>query len=199
MAISHLLEDFSLSNASNEPLQLMSEDSLEDLRLATFEQGYKAGWDDAVKAQADDQTRITGELGRNLEDLSFTYQEALGQMIAGVEPVFRAMVETVLPEAMTQTLGLHIVETCCELARDQVAEPISVLVPIGAGQSVKSILADNLHMQVDVLESSEMGPGQADVRIGNRECEIDCELLLSALRSSVEAFVSDSTKALKHG
>jgi hypothetical protein len=35
----------------------------------SFEQGYSAGWDDAVAAQQDDQGRIRTDLARNLQSL----------------------------------------------------------------------------------------------------------------------------------
>jgi hypothetical protein len=55
-------------------------DAVEEAKVASFEQGYKAGWDDAVAAQSEDQTRIRADLARNLQSLSFTYQEARSHM-----------------------------------------------------------------------------------------------------------------------
>ncbi|SFT95350.1 hypothetical protein [Sedimentitalea nanhaiensis] len=199
MTISHLLEDFSVPDNAIEPLQLMSEDGLEDLRLASFEQGYTAGWDDAIRAQASDQARITGALGNNLEDLSFTYQEALVQMMTAVEPVFRGLVETVLPEALMQSVGEQIVEQCCEMAMGQVAQPVSLLVPPGAANAIQPALQRNLSMQVEIVESEDMGPGQVWLKVGDREREIDCGQLLTNLRSSIDAFFFDTTKATVHG
>ncbi|MBK0325910.1 ABC transporter ATP-binding protein [Rhodobacteraceae bacterium F11138] len=199
MAISHLLEDFATTDTDNEPLQLMSEDGLEDLRLASFEQGYTAGWDDAVRAHLEDQSRIAGALGNNLEDLSFTYQEALVQMMTSVEPVFRGLIETVLPEALMQSVGEQIVQQCCEMTMGQVAQPVSLLVPPGAGQAIRPALERNLSMKVDIVESDEMGPGQVCLKVGNREREIDCGQLLATLRTAIDAFFHDTAKATLHG
>ncbi len=199
MTISHLLEDFSVIDSASEPLQLMSEDGLEDLRLASFEQGYTAGWEDAVRAQAEDQTRITGALGRNLEDMAFTYQEALMQMMAAAEPVFRGLVETVLPEALMQSVGEQIVQQCCEMAGGQAEQPVSLLVPPGAEQAIRPALERGLSVQVDIVESDEMGPGQVCLKVGGREREVDCGRLLAQLRGAVDAFFHDTTKATSHG
>jgi len=98
MAITHLLEDFSAGGASGDVMTRMSDVALEDQRLASFEQGYSAGWEDAFTAQVEDQTRITGNLASSLGDLSFTYHEALAQLLVSVEPVFRSLVELVLPD-----------------------------------------------------------------------------------------------------
>ncbi|MFD3188809.1 ABC transporter ATP-binding protein [Sedimentitalea sp. HM32M-2] len=199
MAISHLLEDFSVETAANEPVHLMSDDGLEDLRLASFEQGYTAGWDDAIRAQAEDQTRITGALGGNLEDLSFTYQEALAQMMSSVEPVFRALVESVLPQAMMQTVGLQIVEQCSEMARQQIEQPVTLKVPPGAADAIEPALRQNLAMPVEIVESRDMGPGQVCLQIGDRERQIDSQLMLSSLQKSIDAFFHTATKVKENG
>ena len=41
--------------------------AVEEAKLAAYEQGYTAGWDDAAAAQSDDQTRIRADLARNLQ------------------------------------------------------------------------------------------------------------------------------------
>ncbi len=199
MTISHLLEDFSRADPANEPLQLMSDDSLEDLRLASFEQGFTAGWDDAIRSQSENQTRITDALGSTLEDLCFTYQEALVQMTAAVEPVFRSLVETVLPEALMQSIGEQIVQQCCEMAHGQITQPVSLLVPFGAEMAIRPALDRNLSMEVKIVESDEMGPGQVCLRLGNREREIDCSQLLNNLREALDAFFHTTEKAKRHG
>ncbi|MDK3071684.1 ABC transporter ATP-binding protein [Sedimentitalea sp. JM2-8] len=178
---------------------MMTEDRLEDVKLASFEQGYKAGWDDAIRAQADDQSRIMGVLGRNLEDLSFTYQEALVQMMAAVEPVFQALVETVLPEAMMQTIGLQIVEQCRELAAGQLDQPVKLVVPVGSSAAIRPAVQKNLAMKVDIQESDRIGAGQVFLRLGDREREIDTTLLLSSLRESIEAFSYSLSEAKQYG
>ena len=85
------LEEFSIKIVSNDP-KLMPETSFEEHRLEAYEQGYKAGWDDAATAQADDHTRISAGFARNLQELSFTYHEAKGQILGSLEPLLKEMV-----------------------------------------------------------------------------------------------------------
>ena len=199
MAIAHLLEDFSTSEASEGPIRLMSEDALEDMRLTSFEQGYTAGWDDAIKAQAEDQTRISAALAQSLEDMSFTYQEAFSQMLGTVEPVFQALVNSVLPGVMADVLGHQIVAQLCEMARDQAAQPASVVVPVGAGAALRPILAREYSMPVDLVEDPALDHGRACLRIGSTEREIDSDRLLASIREAVEAFFYQTNKDAQHG
>ena len=66
--------------------------ALEDAKLASFESGYSAGWEDAAAAQADDQTRVSADLARSLQSLTFTYHEARNHVLKAIEQIGRAHV-----------------------------------------------------------------------------------------------------------
>ncbi|MFT7593154.1 MAG: flagellar biosynthesis/type III secretory pathway protein FliH [Paracoccaceae bacterium] len=199
MAISHLLEDFSVADPSDGASKLMSEGALEDQRLASFEQGYSAGWEDAVNAQVEDHSRVTGVLGRKLEDLSFTYHEAMAQMMGSVEPVFRSLVESVLPDILAQTFSQHIVEQLCEMARDRAAQPVTLVVPAGASAALKPALARNFSMPVEIVEDTTLDPGQASMRIGSAERELDSAHFVDSLRKTVDSFLYQLTEDTHYG
>lgn len=199
MAIAHLLEDFSVVDRPEQSVTEMSADAVEDIRLASFEQGYTAGWDDAIRVQSEDKGRVIAALAQNLEDFSFTYQEALTQMIKAVEPVFRALTQTVLPEAMMQSIGPRIVEQGLALARDQIEQPVILVVPLGASAALKPLLQTELPMQIVIRESSDIGPGQIQLRVGDSEREIDTDLLFAALNDSVDAFYHTLTEDSLYG
>ena len=52
------LEDFGAARAGGRPsVAVPDEGALEAAKLEGFDGGYRAGWDDAIKAQSDDQSR----------------------------------------------------------------------------------------------------------------------------------------------
>jgi 3-methyladenine DNA glycosylase/8-oxoguanine DNA glycosylase len=199
MTISHLLEDFSASVASEGPVRPMSEEALEDHRLTAFEQGYTAGWDDAILAQTEDQTRVMGALARSLESCSFTYHEAMGQMTKSVRPVFQGLVDAVLPEMMAAAFGQHIVENLCELARDRAAQPAYLVVPPGKAEALKPVIAQGFPMPVEILEDAEMAPDRAGLRVGEAELELDLTQMLGSIRTAVNAFIYQTEKDSHYG
>lgn len=188
MTISHLLEDFSKSDGSQGPLKLMSQEELEDIRLASFEQGYSAGWDDSIKAQDAEQKRINTHLGKRLEDLSFTYHEALNQMTQAVEPVLRSLTETVLPQVLRQTLGEHIVEELTKLAHTHANQPATIHVPPGMRAMLDDLISGEFSMPVAVIEDDSMVPDTATLRIGASETDINCTDLLTSISERIDAF-----------
>lgn len=109
MSIAHLLEDFSL-HASGGAVHFLDDDALEDQRLAAFEKGYGAGWEDAVQAREQNSDQIGNELAAALSDLSFTYHEALTRMTLSLEPMFQSLVDTVLPETIDRGFARRLSE-----------------------------------------------------------------------------------------
>lgn len=188
MPIAHFLEDFSVESAPKGSVKLMTDVAIEDQRLASFEQGYTAGWDDAIDAQSSDQTRITEKLTQNLQDVSFTYHEALSQMLCSIEPVFWAITETVLPTIMQETLVPLIVGKLSEMARLQAEQPVELIVPDGAGALLRPVLAQKFSVPVLLREEPKLTDGQAHLRVGIAEQEVDTIELLKNIRSAVEAF-----------
>lgn len=198
MTILHLLEDFDIAEAYPDLSDPEQDEAREDLRLAAFEHGYSAGWEDAVAAHADDHTHATGALARSLEDISFSYHEALGQMALSVEPLLRALIDKVLPAALSATLGEHLVDQIVEMAGDRAAQPVEIVVPAGAGSAVRPVLERDLAMPVRVVEDPALDPGRAYIRLGRAEREIDCDHLLAALAEATDACIHHLREETAH-
>lgn len=177
----------------------MPEEDLEDLRLAAFEKGYSAGWDDAIAAQTRDQARISSSLASSLDDLSFTYQEAINQMILSVEPIFRGLVGKVLPDVADRAFAMQIVAQLQELVRDQVSQPVTVAVPPGQGAPLHALIPEKLAMPVRIFEDPTLEDGQADLRLGTVERELDTAALLDAFQEAIDAFFYQTAKDAENG
>lgn len=198
MAISHLLEDFSAAR-SGEAMKRLSEDEWEDQRLTAFEQGYSAGWEDAMQAQARDQTRVSAALARNLEDISFGYHEALAQMTEALEPTFRGLIDAVLPDVMARTFGHHIVAQLRDMATDTMTGPAVLVVPVGAAAAVQPMLDRDFSIAVDLAEDPCLEPGRALIRLGTGERELDFDRLMTSIRNAVDAFTFQTKQESRHG
>ena len=109
MSLSHRYRNFGGSKASAEPTSEASSETNEDQQLQAFEKGYQAGWDDAVKAQADSIAKVSAEFGQNLQDMSFTYHEALSKLTLSIQPVLAEIIDKLLPSLAQKTLGPQIV------------------------------------------------------------------------------------------
>lgn len=188
MSISHLLESFEAASRDESRPIAMSELTLEEEKLEAFERGYKAGWDDAAKAQAEDRTRVTRDFANNLQELSFTYHEAYGHLARALKPVMSQIVETILPEIARESLGPRLSEQLGELANAAGKQDVEIVVAPSNARLVRSLLEKDVGFPVKLVEEASLGEGQAYLRFGDSERQIDHNEVLSGISQAVAAF-----------
>ena len=99
---SHLLEDFEKVDQTGAAAAWEGSDALEDLRLKAFEDGYSAGWEDAGKAHGEAKAAASNALAQSLNDLSFTYEEALTHLSASMSLAFEEIGRLILPDCLEE-------------------------------------------------------------------------------------------------
>ncbi|OIQ33298.1 MAG: ABC transporter ATP-binding protein [Alphaproteobacteria bacterium MedPE-SWcel] len=187
MTIAHLLEDFGMKTPV-EPANSVSEEVVEEAKLVSFEKGYTAGWDDAIEAKDKETTRVSAALSGSLEDLSFTYHEAQTQLIEALDPMFKVLTSVILPDTMAASFGHHIIDQLNDMAKGQINEPMEVVVAAGESNAVRALLREQPTVDARVREDASMSVGQAQLRVGKSERELNSEALIEAIRESIEAF-----------
>jgi len=193
MSISHLLEDFGVY-ARTKPVSL-TDVSLEEHRLEAFEKGYQAGWDDSAKASSDDTRRVSADLAQNLQDLSFTYQEAHTAALMALKPLLEQIMASVLPELLQQSLGAQVVEQIEQMARDQGPQPVELVAAPTDVATLESVLGEEQSIPVRVVEEASMGEGQVFLRFGEQECEINLSGVVESIQQNIIGFYEENRRA----
>lgn len=192
MSIAHLLEDFS-SYSDGEPITL-TDVLLEEQRLEAFETGYQAGWEDAVKAQSDDSRHISADLAQNIQDLSFTYQEARSAVIESLAPLLTQMVETVLPKLAHQHLPDRVAEVVTALVAEQGKHQAVVQACAKDIPALEDLLSHDPEMDVTLDQDETLTEGQVRIKLGQTERELDLSAVLEGLEHAVSNFFNDEIK-----
>jgi flagellar biosynthesis/type III secretory pathway protein FliH len=197
------LEDFGqLVQSSTAPQASapgVSEVDLEGQKLEAFEKGYRAGWDDAVTAQTDEATRVSSAFGQHLQDLSFTYHEAYGQVMSAVTPLLTEMVETFLPEVVRATLGQHIAEQLQKRAQEIGQLEVEVAVAPSRLEAVAPLLEGGFGFPLRLVPDDTLADDQADIRFGDQERQIDLGDLIASVSEAVQGFAHDNERIRDHG
>ena len=200
MSIGHLLQDFSPISANRPgPSHGPSEEEMETIRLEAFEKGYKAGWEDALKSSEADTKQISGEFARNLQDLSFTYHEAHAQVMQSMHPLIKDIVDTVLPEAVRQTLGLRVTEQLSEMARRNGAQKVEIIASPADKPALQGLLDQDFGFPVEAVEDDTLAEGQVYLRMAQEERQIDMDAVMSGIRQAVDGVLEDTERKLQHG
>jgi len=199
-----ILEDFGSVTALQPVVHETSEPSfneaeLEGQKLEAFEKGYRAGWDDALKAQVDEKEQISSALGQHLQDLSFTYHEAYGHVMAAVTPLLQDIVASVLPEIARSTLGHHISQQLENLSGEIGQAEVEIAVAPGMLTQVEGVIGPSQSFPLKVVSDDTLEDQQADIRFGQHERQIDLSDLIASVTEAVEGFAHDNQRKLSHG
>ncbi len=199
MRLQDFLEDFDGAAAFAPAQTRMSDDEVETLKLSAFEEGYRAGWDDAIKAQSDDRTRISSDFAQNLQDLSFTYHEAYSQVLNAMTPLLDDIVRSVLPKIAHEALGLHILEQLKAQSRAIGALGVEIVVSPENAEAVAGLLDQDFGFPLRVTEDETVAAGQADIRFGESEQQIDLSEVLTDVSAALQGFMHENRKKVVNG
>ncbi|MES2333605.1 MAG: flagellar biosynthesis protein [Pseudomonadota bacterium] len=183
------LEAFdTLATADGSIQPLVEATAVEEAKVASFEQGYSAGWDDAVAAQNGDQTRIRADLARNLQSLAFTFQDARSHVLQAIRPLILEMVNRLLPEVAREALAPTVLEALTPMADELADAPLTlVLNPAVRGQ-VEDLVAQATGLPMVIEEEPSLPEGQVYIRFGSIETKVDLSQVTADIAIAVRAF-----------
>lgn len=185
-----------LAASAGPPPEVLAEDE----RLAAYERGYAAGWEDAVAARDSDALRLREDLAQNLRDLAFTFQEARAHVLRSLEPLLRAMVDRVLPETARAGFGAAVAAEAMAAARSAAAAPVEILVAPESIAAVETALGEDPALPLRLVADPMLAEGQARFRMGAEETALDQAALLAAIRGLVDDFLTQPhERAVLHG
>ena len=167
--------------------------------LAAFDQGYAAGWEDAVAAQDAEITKLRGDLGRNLQALSFTYHEARTHVLGALEPLLIAMTAKVLPAIARQTLGAVVLDALRPMAEALAEAPVEVLLNPASRATVEAMLVGGAAPPFRITEEPSLGEGQVYLRLGQTERQVDLEGVVRAIEAAIAAFFQPASEETADG
>lgn len=179
--------------------ETVSPEELEKRRLEGYEAGYQAGWDDAVHAEENEQNRIGAEFARNLQDMGFTFHEARAHVMNTLEPLLLGMVEKVLPDLVSQTIGQSIVEELLPLATEAADTPIEVVIRPSCRERLEPLLSSSTAIPVTLVEEPSLAEGQVFLRAGVLEKQLDFTGALERMGKSISDLFSLNERAFQNG
>lgn len=181
------LEAFDPAPVSDDILRL-SMTEFEDARLAAFEQGYSAGWEDAIAAQDREILKLRADLGRNLQQMAFTYHEARVHILRTLQPLLQQIVTKVLPVIAQGSLGPILLEQLEPLAAALAEAPVTVAVNPASRRTVEALLSERLSLPLVYAEDKTLSEGQAELRMGETEARIDIDGVIAAIAGAMAAY-----------
>ena len=200
MTLQNLLETFEQGKAPSKkaPAELDAAD-VEAIRSAAFEAGYASGWEDAQKADAEAQNRVTAEFERNIQNLVFTYSEAVDCVRGELKGFVSAVIEGFLPEVATDLTREHIRTELLKIADDLVEVPVEIVTSPDCKPLLEKLLENDFSLDIRLIEDATLAPLQVYIRIGEREIEVNVDPLVDALRTQFQAVAETGQERIVNG
>ncbi|MEH7830270.1 flagellar biosynthesis protein [Gemmobacter denitrificans] len=160
----------------------------EEARLAAYEQGYSAGWEDAANAQSEEQGRLRADLAHNIQALGFTFQEARGHVLRALAPLLQDMVGRLLPEMAREALAPTVLEILMPLAEQMADAPVTIVLNPASRAPVEALLEQATGLPVTIVEEPSLAEGQVFLRLGETETRVDLDRATNQLAAAVRGF-----------
>jgi hypothetical protein len=173
--------------------------ALEEARLAAFEQGYTAGWDDASAALGDDQTRIRADLARSIQALSFTFHDARSHVLRAVEPLLTDALCKLLPDIAHASLAPRIIALLAPLAAELAGAPVRLILNPAVRLLVEALLEQAAGFPLEIIEEPSLGEGQVYLRLGDTELRLDLDGAVADIRTAITDFFTLIKDEARHG
>ena len=194
------LEIFDTATAADGTLQpLVEPGALDEAKVASFEQGYSAGWEDAVAAQNEDQARIRADLARSLQALAFTFQDARSHVLQAIRPLILEMTTRLLPEVAREALGPTVLETILPMAESLADSPLTLVLNPAVRDRVEGLVQQATGLPLVIEEEPTLDEGQVYIRLGQSETSVDLTQATFDIAAAVRAFFALKTEDTSHG
>lgn len=182
-----------LTTPDGADLPLVEATAVEEAKVAAFEQGYQAGWDDAAAAQEGDQGRIRADLARSLQSLAFTFQDARSHVLQAIRPLILEMTARILPEVARESLAPTVLDALMPLADDLSEAPLTLVLNPAVRAQVEDLITRATGLPLVIDEEPSISEGQVYIRFGPAEAKVDLTQVTEDIAAAVRSFFTLNT------
>jgi len=165
--------------------------------LAGHAAGHAEGWAQGAAEAEARSNHLSSDLARCLQDMTFGYAEARGQVLESLQPLFGLVIDAILPAMAAEALGPWIVEALLDAARTDSAAPFAIDIHPDRIGAVEACLPPGFPARL--RPDPQLGPNAARLSLARRESDIDLDACLAAVREALSALLDDSSRKVRYG
>ena len=199
MSLAHRYSEFSSAGSDVFEPDAKSTDANADEKLESFENGYQAGWQDAVEALEAEQRKISADFAQNLQDMTFTYQEARGKLLTSLKPVLEAIMLKLLPGTLSASLRAHLIEQIHDLLAESTENAIEFIVSPKNVAFLETLLKQQLAVPFLLKAEETLSEGQIFLKVDQAERYIDMDELGKNILNLLDSFFQQSVEVPNNG
>jgi flagellar assembly protein FliH len=164
-----------------------------DEDMATFDEGYRSGWDDCAKAEADTNRRIGADLAANLDALSLSYAEARADVLAALGPLFEDIAAQLLPRLAAEAVAPAVIAELRAAAEAASAGRAVVCAAPAALPALTRLIEMQEGLDVDLQAEPAFAEGQVSLRFAAERRDIDLSDAAHRMADAIRSFVAQES------
>ncbi|TMM52492.1 hypothetical protein [Sulfitobacter sabulilitoris] len=188
MTLSHRFPDFGRDAPGDEQTKVDEDGPLQNHLREAYDAGYSAGQADAVQAQADDRMSLSAELAQNLQDMAFTYRDAVADVVLNLRPLMQQIVGKLLPAVARHGLGGQILEQVGPLIQCHADAGVIIRVAPESHDIVAALITPALPDVLSLTTDATLASGQARIQVGPAERDINLDALITDVSNAMTAY-----------
>jgi len=172
----------------------------EKLRETAFEQGYAAGWQDALEHMRNEDAlrRIASE--EALHTISFSYNEAHAALQSSFLDLVQAMLDRVIPQTIPMALPMCLQAELTRLVAENTRLPVRISCAPAACAGLEQIVAGVPGLDIAIVPEPSFSDAQAALSVGAQERIIDLDFVLTRMREILSQNIErQQTSEISHG
>ncbi len=165
---------------------------------ADFKAGYAAGIEAAGQEHAAQQLRKVEEALQVLSDMAFTYAEARSSILSALGPLFRAMIDKLVPAMARDSLAPQVVDALLALATQGADHPIELRIHPSHLPVIDDLVRASPSLNLRVVGDESLGPLIAEWRTPAAASLLDLAELSEAIRTGLAALIDSPERKNRH-
>ncbi len=193
------LEVFETEAADDPPGAIDAQQAAKQQETA-FEQGYAAGWQDALVQMRDEDAlrRIAAEDA--LQAVSFSYHEAHAALQHSFVELTSALLDKLLPAVARDALPVRLKAEIAEIAARETLLPLRITCAPDAVATLEPIVNSVSGIQVELVPEPSFSEAQLTLTTGAQERRLDFDMVLENMRTRITDNTACQTeRGMKHG
>lgn len=188
------------------PLRLEAFDDIEEVApkiavetTTAWQSGYALGLEEGRLAAVSEQAALRASLVQCLNDISFGYHEARVHLSMALQPLFRAISETLIPELAKVQFAPRLVERLTELADIECDQALSLAVSPSQIKAISQLLGSTPDLALSLVVDPSLAEDQIEIRAAQTEELLDLSSLVHEAQAIMFSLFTAGQERVKHG
>ena len=161
--------------------------------------GYDAGYDAALADAAAQQTRLCDDTLQALNALTFGFAEAHQHLTTALEPLFRRLIDQLLPEILPASFRADLVATLMTAAEKDLSAPFALQLHPTQIVAVSNVMPDALARRITLSGNSGLTRNAALITRPSAETMLDHDAMLAKINTALSALFDEKSESKSHG